>query len=278
MSDNDPADLDLNAEAETTGEKPVRKTFRVRRQGKDWEEKEIEPLSKDPAIEAIGKLSIDEVSKILEDPQDPRHEAAKRYNALLSEHLAASFEGIRSLTAGYTKKWASSIAESAKIALPKVEIPELGFGRDSKDDLAARVSSQHLAPPITISRLESLQISPAPTAEQTDELIAVTREQNQFLGDLIARTGEHLSLVKSQLAGAEIESQVNKQQARRNLFAAWIAIAITALVGVIQVVQATERVPLLNPEQLSSSPNADIEHNARVIHRVKAGVFAGQTP
>lgn len=239
MSNDDYADHDLDANAESSDERPLRKTIRVRRQGKDWEEREITPLSQDPAIQAISKLRIDELSKILEDPQDPRHEAAKRYNALLSERLAASFAGIHSLTDGYMKKWASSIAESAKIAAPKIEFPDFDFGRDTKDDFSSRVSSQHIVPPISISEFEGLQISPVPTAEQTDELIAVTREQNQFLGDLIARTGEHLSLVKSQLAGAELESQVNKRQARRNLFAAWVAIAITVLVGVIQIVQAT---------------------------------------
>lgn len=88
---------------EETGDSEKPAKIRVRRRDGQWEDlPESPPLSDDPEVNAIGRLSMSEVRRIVEDEADPRHAAAVEFNRLLGDQMAPLFTGlVDSLYKGY---------------------------------------------------------------------------------------------------------------------------------------------------------------------------------
>lgn len=88
----------------TAGEAAKPAHFRIRRgpdgsdqisrYGGPWETVNPEPVSDDPAVNAVGKMSLRQNKAIADDVSHPAHAAVVEYNRLLMEKLRPTFDAI----------------------------------------------------------------------------------------------------------------------------------------------------------------------------------------
>ena len=79
--------------------------------GRPWQTVDPEPVSDDPAVNAVGKLSLRENQAISEDEAHPDHAAVLEYNRLLMNQLRPTFDGIFKASA-LGRRAADEIAKS----------------------------------------------------------------------------------------------------------------------------------------------------------------------
>lgn len=230
----------LKEEGQSLPEEPEKKKFSIKQPNGEWEEIEVEPLSDDPKINTIGAYSMGKIEEILRNPDHEEFQAATEYTRLSKERLSKAFEPL--LKTFNFSPLANAVDVAAKFAVPKFNVPGINklMGLLPEADLPELKSPYPLRiSPITSPQLfnvEDLEIEPRPTAEQFEHLILATRETNSHMAKLLGDSNDALVLARAQAEGAEKQAAMNLKQASRNLTAAWIAIVITVVVGITEII------------------------------------------
>lgn len=188
----------------------------------EWALKEKPPISEDPEVNAIGELDIEEVEAILEDEGDPRHELAKEYSKLSNERMMQS---LRPITDQYRSLWKNFIGSSSAFDLVK-KVPVL---------------PEPIVPKSVIERPSLVQVPELPDVELPRNPTYDVLEEQRAMNSAIVETNEHLAAMVKQ-AKADAESSAAKAAEERGraqwaLGAAWAAVGVTVIVGVVQIIQ-----------------------------------------
>lgn len=211
--------------------------IRVQRKDGTWEKLEHKPLSDDPEIEAMGKLRWQELQEIVNDPAHPKHDQAVTYSRLLGERMRNS---IAPLMGDLSKQYDNILRDISKsfkmpkIKLPKFEVPAMPGFRD-----------YGFVPP-------ALPDSPVPeredpadhTGDEPAESFDLVSHIVQGQSEMNSLLAEQNRLLRRHASNSAIDSGVQAarasqegQRSRRALAAAWAAVGVTTLVGIVQICQ-----------------------------------------
>lgn len=233
-------------------------------------EKDQEPLSKDPEVNAIAKLGYDEIQRIVDDPDEPRHEKAKEYLRLLGQSRSGGFASMTdAINKQYADLWKNIIGQSMpkfdmsqllpKVDMsqfaPKIDYPSLrvqgppsGANRASRDDSTTGPERPTSSPPVTPASAaeEAVQEARATTAailETNERLSEMVRqyevgvaETTTLMSATNQRLEEMLQQAQSEAAEQKDAAQKSDKHAAKSRRQTWWAIGVTIAVGLAQIV------------------------------------------
>ena len=233
-------------------------------------EEDQEPLSDDPEVNAIAKLGYDEIQRIADDPDHPRHEKAKEYLRLYWQSRSGGFTPMTdAINKQYADLWKNIIGQSMpkfdmshylpkvdmsqfapKINYPslKVESPPSGGNRASRDDSPTEPELPTSSPPETPASAaeEAIQEARATTAailktnERLSELVRQYEVGVAATTTLMSATNERLEEMlqqaRSEAADQKKAAQKSDEHAEKSRRQTWWAIGVTIAVGLTQIV------------------------------------------
>ncbi|MBE9405231.1 hypothetical protein M4D54_09215 [Brachybacterium sp. p3-SID1565] len=188
----------------------------------EWVLKENPPVSDDPEVDAIGQLDYEEIEEILENEDDPRHELAKEYSKRSNERMMQS---LRPITDQYRSLWKNVIGSSTAFDLVK-KVP---------------VTPKPIVPKFVSERPSLIDFPEVPDVEIPRNPAYDVLEEQRAMNSAIVETNGHLAEMVAQ-AKADAESSAakaaeEKGRAQWALGAAWAAVGVTVIVGVVQIIQ-----------------------------------------
>lgn len=216
-----------------------RKLWRKTAEG-EWEEVKTDPLSDDPEVEAMGSIDVDEFERILEDTEHPKHELVKEHSRLSGERVKQSMAPfLKDIGAQYSSIFKDIIGP--KILSDPSVIPDAA---KVGPDFAAMSASRFSMPELPV--LEPIRNPTFDVLEEQRALNAQILETNKHLADMVRQAKEDATEQKALLqqqideakAAADDQAERAMDEHTRAIEAwwvAWIAIAVTGLVGVGQL-------------------------------------------
>lgn len=248
---NEPEDDDVPADAGANGDEESRAAddqperhlkiekdeegrSHVYKRGADgeWEEAEHRPVSDDPEVNAIGELGYEELEAIAADEDHPKHELAKEYLRLSSARLLESLKPLNTrLTQQYGSLWKNIIGKNPALNVMKgVKLPD-----------TAKILPEPILPKSTIGgggRLSLPKVPEVPVAR--NPAWDVLEEQRELNGNVL-KTNEHLAEMvaqaKADAKSADDRAAEDRGHAKWSLRAAWAAVGVTVIVGIVQIIQ-----------------------------------------
>ena len=212
----------------------------------DWEEVKPPAVSADPNVNAMGDLDYEELEAIVQDPEDSRHDLANEYLKLSGDRLR---EAMKPLTRRLNEQWKDVFKDltfkplvehdlsSFRSPPPPPNTPrDLTSGSDDDGDegeegdetTSAQTLGENAAD--TLTELLHLQQQQFAAFELRASAAAVeATEQQNLLRQQILDARE---VAETQKAAAEKD----RKHAKKSLCAAWVAVGLTAAVGVVTVV------------------------------------------
>jgi hypothetical protein len=177
-----------------------------------------EPLSDDPAVEAMGELKVGELREIVDDPDHPDHELAKEYSRLQGERIREIVSpGLKKITSEMCNAISASWSKHVKVPdlVKPVEIPSV--------QPAAHTITDH-------TELVDRDWTPAP--DPTLKVIEEQRATNDYLVEANKRLTD---LYKQARDTAERGQEDTKSALNAAWAGVWIGIgsALVAIVGVV---------------------------------------------
>lgn len=275
MSDDEHNDTPENPEdnsdqGDDTAPEPDAEAKPKRFESKKGEDQE--PLSDDPEINAIAELGYDEIERIVDNPDDPRHEKAKEYLRLYWQSPSGGFTPlIDAINKQYADLWKNVIGQS----MPRFEVPTFDFSKyapkiEIPDFTKRHMPGSTLPParePVSSGALprpaeptdakrsgqESMTAGIVETNAKLTEMLehlaaapALMAMTNDHLGKMVKQSEENAAEQKALLqqqideakkaADDQVERAMDEHsRAVEAWWVAWIAIAVTGLVGVGQL-------------------------------------------
>ncbi|MDN5687112.1 MAG: hypothetical protein L0G94_10635 [Brachybacterium sp.] len=194
-----------------------RKKLWQKRDDGSWEEVEPEQVSDDPDVDEMGNISIDEFEEILEDEDHPKHKLAKEYNKVSGERLR---ETMAPFLENVGKQYSSIFKDIiGPRAMPGTNIvPDIAKAVPDVEPMTSRG--------VSLPDLPDFEPIRNPTYDVLDEVL---------------KTNTHLSaMVKQAKSDAEDQRKnaaKSQKHARWSIGAAWAAVGVTVIVGVVQICQ-----------------------------------------
>jgi hypothetical protein len=203
-------------------------TDQISRYGGPWEDVTPEPVSDDPAVNAIGELSILEVQAIADDEAHPDHEAAVEYQRLFSQELREGFRALLGQT-GVTTAVATALNPGA--------MPANLYADESEVPPALLQTARRAASKLR-DQTQSIETSLATMRDPTLDVIEAQGQTNQRLQALAEVLG---GMVETLQTGAEAQKNATDRSlrlAKSAAWAAWLALAVAVSAVVISLLIA----------------------------------------
>lgn len=203
-------------------------TDQISRYGGPWEDVTVEPVSDDPAVNAIGQLSIREVQAIVEDEAHPDHEAAVEYQRLLGQELREGFLAVLGQT---------GVTEAVAVALNPGAMPADLYADESEVPPALLRTAQRAAAKLR-DQTQSIETGLATLRNPTLDVVEAQGQTNQRLQALAEVLG---GMVETLQAGAEAQKNATDRSlrlAKSAAWAAWLALPVAVLAVVISLLIA----------------------------------------
>lgn len=173
------------------------------------------PISDDPGVNAVGQMSRAERSAILEDPDHPEHGHVKEYTRLKGEQFARAMAG-------------SGALDTMNASIGGTVADVLG-GLNLGVNVAGLMPEEPMLSPRATSMLKPAKIELEPLSTPMQRVVEKLEENNE---QLLKLTG----VLSSLLEKSEEEAEGQRKRANRSLAAAWVAVGLSGLVGIAQIV------------------------------------------
>lgn len=211
--------------------------IRLQRKDGTWEKVEHKPLSDDPEVEAMGKLRWKELQEIVDDPAHPQHDQAVTYSRLLGERMRKSIAPLMGDVSKQYDNLLRNISKSFKmpaIKLPKFEVPAMPSIRDYGFIPPALPDSPSPEQEVPADRAGEVS---AESFDPVTHLVEGLTETNSLLAEQNQLLRRHASNSAVDSGVQAVRASQEGQRSRRALAAAWAAVGVTTLVGILQICQ-----------------------------------------
>lgn len=210
----------------------------------EWEVVESPPVSLNDEVNAMGELDYEELEAIVQDPDDSRHDLASEYLRLSGDQLR---EAMMPLTRRLNEQWKDLFKDLTfkPLITPNPSMPQSPPPNPPRDpSVTADDSLDDEGDDAPGSQVP--EEGPASLAEGLQELLHLQRQQNaqQELSSeaATADSAKQQDLLRQQITQAKLATEDQRQvaddereSAKSALRAAWVAVAVTVMVGLGQI-------------------------------------------